>query len=79
MIAIAAGALRCGTASVATGDIVLVQDADLEYNPDEDPRLLQPILDGRADVVFGSRFSGGECHRVLYYCTNHPNQDTRKY
>ncbi len=58
-------ALRTGFAR-ATGDIVLVQDADLEYNPDEYPRLLAPILDGRADVVYGSRFLGGP-HRVLFF------------
>jgi len=46
---------------------VLVQDADLEYNPQEYPNLLQPILDGRADVVYGSRFLGGDPHRVLYF------------
>jgi len=58
-------ALRTGFAA-ATGDVVLVQDADLEYDPAEYPRLIQPIIDGRADVVFGSRFIG-ENHRVLYF------------
>jgi glycosyltransferase involved in cell wall biosynthesis len=57
--------LRTGFAS-ATGDIVLVQDADLEYDPGEYPVLLQPILDGLADVVYGSRFLGGP-HRVLFF------------
>jgi glycosyltransferase involved in cell wall biosynthesis len=50
----------------ASGDVILVQDADLEYDPHDYPRLLQPIVDGKADVVYGSRFIG-EPHRVLYY------------
>ena len=58
-------ALRTGFAQV-TGDIILVQDADLEYHPREYPRLLQPILDGEADVVYGSRFGGGP-QRVLFF------------
>ncbi len=58
-------ALRHGF-SLATGDIVLIQDADLEYHPKEYPALLQPILDGVADVVYGSRFLGGP-HRVVYF------------
>ncbi len=50
-----------------TGDIVLIQDADLEYDPQEYPKLIAPILDGDADVVYGSRFAGGEAHRVQYF------------
>jgi glycosyltransferase involved in cell wall biosynthesis len=58
-------ALRTGLAS-ASGDVLLIQDADLEYDPQEYPVLLKPLIDGHADVVYGSRFLGGP-HRVLFF------------
>jgi glycosyltransferase involved in cell wall biosynthesis len=59
-------ALRTGF-SRTTGDIVIVQDADMEYDPQEYFKLIKPICDGQADVVYGSRFAGGDAHRVVYF------------
>ena len=59
-------AVRRGIRECA-GDTIVLQDADLEYDPEEYAKLIQPIRDGKADVVYGSRFAGGESHRVLYF------------
>jgi glycosyltransferase involved in cell wall biosynthesis len=59
-------AIRSGL-KIISGDIVIIQDADLEYDPSEYSRLVQPILEGKADVVYGSRFAGRDPHRVLYF------------
>jgi glycosyltransferase involved in cell wall biosynthesis len=66
-------ALRRGIQE-ATGDFVIIQDADLEYDPAEYPQLLEPLIQGKADVVYGSRFLGGAPHRVLYFWHSVGNQ-----
>lgn len=66
-------ALRAGLAA-ATGDVVIIQDADLEYSPDDYPKLLDPIFSGHADAVFGSRFMGSGPHRVIYFWNTMANK-----
>ena len=59
-------ALRFGF-SKATGDFIIIQDADLEYDPNEYEKLLRPLVDAKADMVYGSRFAGGEAHRIMFF------------
>ena len=51
----------------ASGKIIIIQDADLEYDPDDYPNMINPIVDNKADIVYGSRFKGGQPHRVVYF------------
>ena len=61
------GAALSSGINIARGEIIIIQDADLEYDPNEFPQVIGPIIDGNADVVYGSRFQGGQPHRVVYY------------
>ena len=61
------GAALYSGISIANGKIVIIQDADLEYDPDEYPKIISPIINDKADVVYGSRFQGGQPHRVVYF------------